>query len=88
MDSLCIFEDVVPICGTVDDVLPILAILIGFQVLVLRRPIPNLGRILAGFALVLLGLAFFIQGLETALFPLGKLMAAQLTDPAFISGIA
>ena len=84
MDSICIFEHIVPICGTVDDVLPILAILIGFQVLVLRRPIPNLGRILAGFALVLLGLAFFIQGLEAALFPLGKLMAAQLTAPEFL----
>jgi hypothetical protein len=84
MDSICIFEHIVPICGTVDDVLPILAILIGFQVLVLRRPIPNLGRILTGFVLVLLGLAFFIQGLEAALFPLGKLMAAQLTAPEFL----
>jgi hypothetical protein len=36
--------------------------------------------------LVLLGLAFFLEGLEAALFPLGKLMAQQLTDPAFIAG--
>lgn len=84
MDSVCILDQFVPVCATVDDVLPIIAILIGFQVLVLRRPIPNLGRILTGFVLVLLGLAFFIQGLETALFPLGKLMAAQLTAPEFL----
>nr|VFJ86750.1 MAG: Protein of unknown function (DUF1538) [Candidatus Kentron sp. LFY]VFJ87298.1 MAG: Protein of unknown function (DUF1538) [Candidatus Kentron sp. LFY] len=73
---------------TVWDVLPILIIVFGFQFLVLRRPIPDLGQVLAGFFFVLLGLAFFIEGLELALFPLGKMMARQLTDPAFISGVA
>jgi hypothetical protein len=84
MDALCPFEHIVPLCETIDDVMPILAILVGFQVLVLRRPIPNLRRVLLGFVLVLLGLALFIQGLETALFPLGKLMASQLTAPDFL----
>lgn len=73
--------------STVSDVLPIAAILFGFQWLVLRRPIPNLSRVLVGFFYVLLGLAFFLEGLEMALFPLGKLMATQLTDPAFIAGV-
>jgi hypothetical protein len=59
-------------------------VLIVFQVLVLRRPIPNPGRLALGFGMVLLGLAFFIAGLERALFPLGKLMAEQLTAPAFL----
>ena len=45
----------------------------------------DLGMLGAGaIVLVLLGLAFFLEGLEAALFPLGKLMAQQLTDPAFI----
>jgi hypothetical protein len=70
--------------ATVDDVLPIIGILVGFQVLVLRRTIPNLKRVLLGFLLVLLGLAFFLEGLERALFPLGKLMAEQLTAPDFL----
>jgi hypothetical protein len=74
--------------GTVADVLPIAIVIFGFQLLALRQPIPNLGRTLAGFAYVLLGLAFFLEGLELALFPLGKLMAAQLTDPAFIAAAA
>ncbi len=74
------------IAATVWDVLPIAAILFGFQFFILRKPIPNLKRILAGFALVLLGLGFFLEGLEAALFPLGRLMAQQLTDPAFIIG--
>jgi hypothetical protein len=71
--------------STVWDVLPIAAIIFGFQFLVLRKPVPNLKKIITGFVLVLLGLAFFLEGLEAALFPLGKLMALQLTDPAFIS---
>ncbi len=72
--------------GTLRDVLPIAAIIFGFQLFVIRKPIPNLKKTLIGFAYVLLGLAFFLIGLEQALFPLGKLMAEQLTDPAFILG--
>nr|VFK37438.1 MAG: Protein of unknown function (DUF1538) [Candidatus Kentron sp. SD]VFK42194.1 MAG: Protein of unknown function (DUF1538) [Candidatus Kentron sp. SD] len=70
--------------ATVWDVLPILVIVFGFQSLVLRHAISNLGQVLIGFVFVLLGLTFFIEGLELALFPLGKMMAQQLTDPAFI----
>lgn len=69
---------------TIRDVLPILGILIGFQLFVLRKKIPNLKGVITGFVFVLLGLVFFLLGLEQALFPLGKLMAAQLTDPAFL----
>jgi hypothetical protein len=69
---------------TIGDVLPIAGIIFGFQTLVLRRRIPNLRRVLTGFVYVLIGLTFFLVGLEEALFPLGRLMAEQLTDPAFI----
>jgi len=74
--------------STVLDVLPIVAIILGFQVLVLRQEIPNLKRVLVGFIYVLAGLTLFLVGLEEALFPVGKLMAQQLTDPAFISAAA
>lgn len=70
---------------TVRDVLPIGVVLFGFQLLVLRRPIPHLRRVLIGFVYVLLGLALFLQGLEQALFPIGRLMAEQLTSIDFIS---
>lgn len=72
------------ILATIWDVLPIAAIIFGFQLFVLRKSIPNLKNILFGFFLVLLGLAFFLEGLEAALFPLGKLMATQLTNLDFI----
>ena len=71
---------------TVRDVLPIAAVIFGFQLLVIRKPIPNLKRVLIGFLYVLVGLALFLVGLEEALFPLGKVMARQLTDPAFLYG--
>lgn len=71
---------------TVKDVIPIAAILFGFQFLVIRKPIPHMKRVLFGFLYVLIGLSLFLLGLEKALFPLGKLMAKQLTDPTFIAG--
>ena len=71
--------------GTVRDVIPIAVILFGFQYLVLRKPLPHLHKILTGFVYVLLGLSLFLLGLEKALFPLGRVMAEQLTNPEFIS---
>ncbi|MEE9350664.1 MAG: DUF1538 domain-containing protein [Thiotrichaceae bacterium] len=70
--------------GTLRDVLPIAAVLFGFQYLVIRKPLPNFRKVVIGFFYVLLGLTFFLQGLEEALFPLGRLMAEQLTSPSFI----
>ncbi len=66
------------------DVLPIMAILFGFQVLVLRKPIINPLRVGIGLLFVVLGLTLFLRGLQLALFPLGRLMAEQLTAPHFI----
>lgn len=72
---------------TILDVLPIAAIIFGFQFLVIRKPIPNLKKVLIGLFYVLIGITLFLVGLEQALFPLGRLMAEQLTDPAFIHGV-
>jgi hypothetical protein len=72
--------------STLKDVVPIAAIIFGFQLFVIRRPIPNLKKVLIGFLYVIIGLAFFLLGLEKALFPIGRLMAEQLTDPVFLSG--
>jgi len=69
------------------DVVPIAAILFGFQILVLRQRITNPARVGVGMVFVLIGLTLFLQGLEMALFPLGRLMASQLTAPEFIFGV-
>jgi len=65
-------------------ILPIAVIIIGFQLLVIRKPLAHLKKTLIGFLYVLLGIAFFLEGLEMALFPLGKLMASQLTTAEFL----
>jgi len=72
--------------ATLRDVAPILALIVGFQLFVLRQPIPHLRRLLIGGVYVVIGLAMFLIGLEKALFPVGKIMAAQLSDPVFLSG--
>lgn len=73
---------------TLFDVVPIAAILVFFQVVAIRRVPPNPKRIAAGFLYVLIGLTLFLVGLEMALFPVGKTMAHQLTDPQFLGGDA
>lgn len=65
--------------GVVKDVLPIIAVIAFFQYLVIKRPIAHLPKILAGIALVILGLDAFIVGLELGLFPIGETIAYQLT---------
>ncbi len=69
---------------TLLDVLPILTLIVFFQLVVLRQPIPNLKKMIVGGIYVILGLAFFLLGLEKALFPLGEIMAVQLSDPGFV----
>ncbi len=72
--------------STFRDILPILLLIIFFQALVLRQPIPHPRSLILGGIYVVLGLALFLAGLEKALFPLGKIMAEQLSDPAFLAG--
>jgi hypothetical protein len=79
-----IFGSGAVLLATVRDVLPILALILFFQLFVLRQPIPHLRRLIIGGVYVVLGLAMFLIGLEKSLFPVGKAMAAQLCDPAFL----
>ena len=67
------------VLGSARDLLPIVVVIAFFQLAVLRRPFPDLGGALMGLGLVILGLAFFIRGLNLALFPLGESMAHTFT---------
>jgi len=73
---------------TLRDLLPIVLIFGFFMFVVLRGPVVNPGRVLLGWVYVLLGMVFFLEGLEMAIFPLGEMMARQLTDPLFLFGHA
>src|SRR5690606_1337965 len=60
------------------DVLPIIAVVLVFQYLVIRRPLAHVHRIMGGFVLVIVGLYAFVVGLKIGLFPIGTAMAEQL----------
>ena len=85
MNALSTFLDV--FVETVRDVLPIVTILVFFQFAILRRRLAQPRRLFIGFACVLLGLVLFLIGLEEALFPVGRLMAEQFTDPTFVGAV-
>lgn len=63
------------LADSIRDLLPIVLVITFFQLVVLQQPIPNLGTILIGSMLVLLGLTLFIEGLNLGLFPIGEGMA-------------
>ncbi len=71
--------------GTIKDVLPIIGVVLFFQLAVLRKKPDHLGQLVYGFFLVVLGIAVFSVGLEEGLFPLGESMASQLTDFHFLA---
>lgn len=62
------------------DILPILLVVIFFQLFIIQKPFPNLSSTVSGLVLVIIGLFLFIQGLEIGLFPLGEKMAFQFAE--------
>ncbi|SDP33111.1 DUF1538 domain-containing protein [Desulforhopalus singaporensis] len=70
--------------ATSRDLFPIALIFTFFQLVIIKEPVAGLPRILGGALYVFLGLALFLTGLEEALFPVGEIMAEQLTNPDFL----
>ena len=80
-----IISIVVFIAESAVDVLPIAIFLFLFQRFIMGHRLTNTPQIAAGFLFVVVGLGLFLDGLDQSLFPLGRLMAAQLTDPQFLA---
>ncbi|MGR9072585.1 MAG: DUF1538 family protein [Gammaproteobacteria bacterium] len=57
------------------DLFPILAVVLIFQLVIVGQPIPDIANLIFGTILVILGLTFFILGLEQSLFPIGETIA-------------
>jgi hypothetical protein len=70
--------------STLQDLAPIVLLIGVFQIFVIKKSIPELKKVLLGVVLVIFGLTFFLIGLEQALFPVGKIMADQLSNQEFI----
>ena len=71
---------------TLRDVLPVVVFIVVFQLLIIRQPVPRPRRLVTGCVWVIIGLTLFLVGLERALFPIGRLMAQQLSAPEFVFG--
>ena len=66
------------------DIAPIIGVILIFQLFIIKEKIPDLSQTLFGIFMVWIGLTLFIVGLDKALFPIGKIMATQLTSPDFL----
>ena len=64
--------------GSVRDLAPIILVIGFFQIFVLQQPLENVADLISGVFFVMLGLTFFIYGLEMGLFPIGETMARAL----------
>ncbi|MGB0681759.1 MAG: DUF1538 family protein [Magnetovibrionaceae bacterium] len=73
--------------GSLRDLAPIILVVGFFQLVVLQQPFPNLPQILIGLVCVVIGLSFFIKGLEMGLFPLGESMAQAFAKKGSLIGL-
>lgn len=64
--------------GSIRDLLPIVLVILFFQLFVLDRPVGELAALIDGVIAVVLGLTLFTYGLELALFPIGETLAHAL----------
>lgn len=75
------------IVGSIKDLIPIVLVVAVFQWAVLQQPLPQLFEILTGLVMVVLGLSFFIMGLELGLFPIGEGLAHAFARKGRVSWV-
>ena len=66
--------------GSMRDLAPIVIVIAFFEFVVLREVPDGLFGILVGVVIVVIGLTFFVYGLELALFPIGDALAIALAQ--------
>ena len=71
--------------GSIRDLAPIILIISIFQFAVFRQAPDDIATMLAGVVAVVLGLTFFIYGLELALFPIGESLAVSLAGKGSVA---
>ncbi|MFT5721668.1 MAG: hypothetical protein ACI9W6_001984 [Motiliproteus sp.] len=71
--------------GSLRDLAPIIIVIAFFQLVVLQQPLPDLIGVMTGVVFVVLGLTFFIYGLEMGLFPIGESMAHAFARKGSVS---
>ena len=64
--------------SAITDLIPIILLVLFFQVIVIQQPFPQVWEVVIGSFFVILGLMLFIEGLEIGLFPIGETLAYAL----------
>lgn len=62
------------------NLIPILLIIIGFQLFVFQSVPENVISICVGFFIVIIGVTFFLMGLEIGIFPLGNNLSGEFLE--------
>ncbi|HIP59354.1 MAG TPA: DUF1538 domain-containing protein, partial [Campylobacterales bacterium] len=73
-------EALLDLVGVIKDVAPIILVILFFQYVIIKKPVPHIKKTTTGIVMVVLGLYAFIIGLEMGLFPIGETIAFQLTS--------
>ncbi|QOG12504.1 DUF1538 domain-containing protein [Arcobacter sp. FWKO B] len=60
------------------NLVPIIATILIFQYLIIKKPLPNIGGVIFGFIFLVIGLYAFIIGIKLGLFPIGESIANNL----------
>jgi len=71
--------------ASIRDLAPIILVITFFQIAVIRQPMANLLELLIGVVFVVIGLTFFVRGLDLALFPIGESMAHEFARKGSLS---
>jgi uncharacterized membrane protein len=62
------------------NLIPILLIIVGFQALVFQSVPDDVWTITIGFFIVIVGVTFFLMGLEIGIFPLGNNLSSEFLE--------
>ncbi len=77
---LRVFDILKDLWGTAKSILPILIVLMAFQMIILRKPLTNIKELVVGFFLSVIGLHLFLKGVYLTIIPLGDSVGEGLVN--------
>lgn len=76
--TIKLIESLAPLWETAKSIIPLTAILIIFQLFILKKPLENVKDFSIGFILAILGLHLFLKGTTMSLIPIGESVGRSL----------
>jgi hypothetical protein len=79
-DGFSVGKVLIDLFHTFQNILPIIATIVIFQYLIIKKHLPNLPQVVFGFIFLVIGLYAFIVGIKLGLFPIGESIAGNLVS--------